>query len=66
LFHKENFILCFAQRKDLLPEHIDKKIERYEEFASAMDGDNGEELRKKISSDIKLDLYNYGKKKAIK
>jgi hypothetical protein len=30
-----------------------------------LDGENGE-LRKKISSDIKLDLYNYGKKKAIK
>jgi hypothetical protein len=53
----------YLKSKDLLPEHIDKKIER---FAKELDGDNGEELRKKISSDIKLDLYNYGKKKAIK
>jgi hypothetical protein len=53
----------YLKSKDLLPEHIDKKIER---FTKELDGDNGEELRKKISSDIKLDLYNYGKKKAIK
>jgi hypothetical protein len=52
----------YLKSKDLLPEHIDKKIER---FTKELYGDNGEELRKKISSDIKLDLYNYGKK-AIK
>jgi hypothetical protein len=50
----------YLKGKDLLPDHIDKKIGR---FAEELDSEKGDALRKKISSDIKLDLYNYGKNK---
>jgi hypothetical protein len=52
----------YLKKIDCLPEHDDKKIER---FTEELESEKGDELRKRISSDIKLDLYNYGKNKEL-